>query len=150
MELVTSLTNEYLSKIPNTSKITVFFLTEKENKKGTFKKVINLQAFSGGMERPFNSLSGGERASVNLAVDAAIGQIISERTGKTFGWMCLDEATDGMDATTKTESLQILKSLATDKLILVVEHTSEVNSNLDGFISISKKNEDSSFATTSN
>ncbi len=147
LELITERTNEYLSKIPNTSRITVKFVTEKLSAKGIARKVINLEAYSNGLQRPYQTLSGGERCSINICVDSAIGQVIAERTGKQFGWLALDEGLDGMDETTKTESLQVLKSLAADKLVIVVDHTSTINANLDGVIVVAKGPEGSYFGS---
>jgi DNA repair exonuclease SbcCD ATPase subunit len=47
--------------------------------------------------------------------------------GKTLAWHILDEPFDGMKYQNKVEALEILKSLSKDKLIIVVDHSSEVS-----------------------
>lgn len=138
--------NAFLHAIPNTIEFTVLIDTEKESKSGKVKKGINLKVYRNGVERPYKSFSGGERCAINLSIDAAISDIISERSGKKFGWLFLDEATDGMDTVSKLESIEILKQLSHDKLILLVEHTMEINETLDGQIIIEKDSVGSKFA----
>ena len=148
LALITAKINKFLSEIPNTEKITVQLSTDKETKKGTFKKSIELKAFASGIERPFEEFSGGEKCSINLACDTAISEIIAERTGKRFGWYILDEGTNGMDMTTKFESMQVLRKLSQDKLILTIDHSNEVNEYLDGQIIVLKNNEGSTIVTS--
>lgn len=138
--------NEFIQAIPSTTDFTILIDTEKENKTGKIKKGINLKVFKGGVERPYKSFSGGEKCAINLSVDAAISDIVSERSGKKFAWLFLDEATDGMDAISKMESIDILKQLSSDKLIFMIEHTLEVAEGLDGQIIIEKDQMGSHFA----
>jgi len=148
LAFITSKVNRFLADIPNTEKITVRLSIDKETKKGTLKKNINLQVFSSGIERPFEEFSGGEKCSINLATDTAISEIIAERTGKRFNWFILDEGQGGMDGVTKMESLQVLNKLAKNKLILVVDHSDHVNEHLDGKIIVLKTKEGSSIVTS--
>ncbi len=148
LSLITEKVNTFLSEIPNTEKITVRLSIDKETKKGTLKKNINLQVFASGIERPYEEFSGGEKCSINLATDTAISEIIAERTGKRFGWFIIDEGQGGMDGVTKLESLQILNKLSKNKLILVIDHSNEINEYLDGQIIVLKTPEGSSIVTS--
>ncbi len=148
LSLITQKVNKFLSEIPNTEKITVKLSIDKETKKGTIKKNINLQVFSSGLERPYEEFSGGEKCSINLATDTAIAEIIAERTGKRFNWFIIDEAQNGMDSITKMESLQVLNKLAKDKLILVIDHSNGINEYLDGQIIVLKTSEGSTIVTS--
>lgn len=53
-----------------------------------------------------------------------------------------------MDLETKMESLALLKKLALDKLILIIEHNDEVSECLDGKIIVLKTKEGSSLVTS--
>lgn len=147
LALMTAKVNSFLAEIPNTEQISIRLAIDSETKKGALKKGINLQMFSSGTERPYEEFSGGEKCSVNLAIDAAISEIIAERTGKKFGWFILDEAQVGQDGITKMESLQVLSKLAQDKLILAIDHSDQINEYLSGQIIVLKNKEGSTIVT---
>ncbi len=139
---------DILQSIPNAIEYSVLLDTEAENKKGTIKKLINLKIFKNGIERSFKSLSGGQQCSVNLAIDAAIARMLSERASKNFGWIIFDESLNGLDAPSKLEAINTLKNLFPDKLTMVVEHSLEVNESLNGEILINNNKGCSSFLNT--
>ena len=132
--------NSFLKNIPNASDFFLAFETEKLTQKGALKRGIVLKVFQKGNERLFKMLSGGEKCAINLAIDVAIGNILSKRSGKSFGWLICDEPFDSMDLFSKMESLEILKSIAKEKLVVVVEHTNDLNELFDKNITVGKNN----------
>ena len=135
---VSSCANDFLSNIPNASNFSVSFDTEKITQSGKVKKGIILKIFQNGKERVFKVLSGGERCAISLAIDAAISKVITNRSGKSFGWVIYDEPFDSMDVYSKMESLELLKRIFLNKLLIIVEHTNDLNEMFDKSICLKK------------
>ena len=118
---------EIINLIPNMANAVIFFENSKETKSGSIKNevnaVINLE---GDSAIPIKTLSGGERTSADFAIDLAIGEMIENMTQKGVNFFIIDEGFDGLDSISKIQCLEILKSLNTDKKILMVDHSSEV------------------------
>lgn len=148
LSLISNKANEILQAIPNTHNFSIQLDTESETKKGTVKKAIALKTYRNGVERALKSFSGGETCSINLAIDAAISEIISQRSGKAFGWLFLDEALDGMDSNSKIEAIETLRLVAGQKLIFLVDHSIDVNESLNGQFVIGSNDEQSFFGTS--
>ena len=62
------------------------------------------------------------QTSVELAVDLAMGDVISRRRGTYPGWLILDESFDGLGGASKESCIEMLSAFAQDRLILVVDH----------------------------
>jgi len=118
---------EIINLIPNMANAVIFFENSKETKSGNVKNevnaVINLE---GDSAVPIKTLSGGERTSADFAIDLAVGEMIENMTQKGVNFFIIDEGFDGLDSISKIQCLEILKSLNTDKKILMVDHSSEV------------------------
>jgi len=118
---------EIINLIPNMANAVIFFENSKETKSGSIKNevnaVINLE---GDTAVPIKTLSGGERTSADFAIDLAVGEMIENMTQKGVNFFIIDEGFDGLDSVSKIQCLEILKSLNTDKKILMIDHSSEV------------------------
>lgn len=117
-------TNEIMRHVPNVSHLTLQFASDQETKKGTSKRRIVPIVFEGTEERPLKDLSGGMGTAVELAVDLAVGKVVSRRTGASPGWLVLDECFEGLDGVCKEACMEMLQRAAGDRLILVVDHSS--------------------------
>jgi DNA repair exonuclease SbcCD ATPase subunit len=106
-----------------------------------------LKIFKNGTERNFRSLSGGQKCSVNLAVDSAIAKMLSERSSKVFNYLFLDESLNGLDSNSKMEAISAIKFLFPDKLVMLVEHSLEINEALNGEILIKNTEGKSNFVS---
>ena len=120
-----------LSKIPNTSTATIYFESFKEissgPNKGRLKEEISPMLSMDGEESvPVKSISGGERASVDLAVDLAVIDLIEERSGLGANYFILDEPCTGMDSVCKEQYVEILRNSGSKKKIIIVDHSSEI------------------------
>lgn len=144
---ISNLANEFLRNIPNASSFLVTFETEKMTQKGTIKKGVNLKIFQNGQERSYKMLSGGEKGAINFSIDIAISHVLSNRFGKAFSWIIYDEPFDAMDVFSKAESVEFLKKIASDKLIILVEHNNEIAELFDKFITVKKENGFSAIST---
>lgn len=117
--------NSQLGKLANVSQVTLDFVSESYTKAGTTKKVITPVFYVNGHETRLEMLSGGMQTSVELVVDLALMTIVQRRTGALPGWLLLDEAFNGQGTITKEAALEALRVYAEDKLIVVVDHSSE-------------------------
>jgi len=140
---VSNETNRILSNLPNASKVTLHFETDRETQDGKLRNEITPVAFFGGRHWPLESgASGGMFTSIELAVDLAVANVISRRTGVELGWLILDESfANGSDKVTKEGCLEILKQYSDDKLIIVVEHASEFKEMFSRVIEVDYRDE---------
>lgn len=135
---------EIINQIPNMANAVISFENAKETKGGNIKNevnaVINLE---GDAEIPIKTLSGGERTSADFAIDLAVAEMIESMTQKGVNFLILDEGFDGLDSISKIQCLEILKSLNTDRKILIVDHSSEVKEMICDIIKVKRVNEES-------
>ena len=124
---VSSETNRILGGIPNTAHVTISFRSETTTQKGKINKEIVPVAIINGHEAPIKAgCSGGMFSAVELAVDLAVSAVVSRRTGAVPSWIILDEAFEGLGVVEKEGCLEVLQSCAADKLMLIVDHASEI------------------------
>ena len=118
---------EIINSVPNMANAVIFFENSKETKSGSIKNEVNaIINLEGDSAVPIKTLSGGERTSADFAIDLAVGEMIENMTQKGVNFFIIDEGFDGLDSISKIQCLEILKSLNTDKKILMVDHSSEV------------------------
>lgn len=130
-------TNRLLAMFPNTAHVTLYFRSESISQKGSIKKEIRPVVSIGGFEAPLVSgLSGGMETAVELAVDLAVATVVSRRTGAMPSWLILDESFTGLGPCESEASMEILKAFSTDRLVLVVDHASELKSLFTQFIDV--------------
>ncbi len=121
---IAAATNDILGRVANVRAVTFQFETERESKSGSvttaITPVINLR----GRRLAFSSpgLSGGMRASVRLAVDLGVGEVVAKRRGSYPGWLVLDETFNGLGPASKESCFEVLEAYAGQRLIMVVDH----------------------------
>lgn len=124
---IASETNDILAGVPNVQHVTLSFASATETKTGTIRQSITPVVMVSGRSVALRSgLSGGMAAAVELAVDVALGNVISRRTGIFPGFLILDEALDGLDLVSKEGALAVLGQAAKERLIVVVDHATEI------------------------
>ncbi len=128
--------NQRLGQLANVSQVTLDLVTETETQAGTAKKAITPIFYVNGHETKFNSLSGGMQTSVDLIVDLAMMTVIQRRTGAMPGFLFLDEAFNGQGVITKEASLEALRAYSAEKLIVVIDHSSETKEFFSSWISV--------------
>lgn len=138
---ISETTNQILEKIANVSHLTVRLDNEKETKKGEVKRVITPKVVINGDEVSLDSgLSGGMRSAVGLAIDLAVAEVLARRRGIYPGWLVLDEAFDGLGKVAKATCLEMLSLYAKNRVILVIDHGSELQSAFSQVIDIRARN----------
>jgi DNA repair exonuclease SbcCD ATPase subunit len=121
--------NSIMQRISNVQHVSIRFSSEKETKAGKVSKRITPIVSIGGQEvKPEAGLSGGMYTAVELAVDLAVGDVVSRRKGAYPGWLILDESFEGLGKASKETCLEMLTDFAKDRLILVVDHATELQS----------------------
>jgi DNA repair exonuclease SbcCD ATPase subunit len=116
--------------------------------KGSVKKAIVPVVCIDGHEATLEAgLSGGMLSTVELAVDLAVGAVLSRREGLCPGWLILDESFEGLDAVSKRSCMEILMNYANNRLVLVTDHATEFKSNFSKNITVEFENGVSRFAT---
>lgn len=83
-----------------------------------------------------SGLSGGMYSVVELVVDLALSAVVSRRSGVQFGWLVLDEVLDGLGPVEKESAMEILQRYAADRLVIVVDHSSEFQSSFTRSIDV--------------
>ena len=139
--LVESL-NFYIDKYINMiwSNATYQINTSKENSKGEMVTKFTQHLTINGREVSLGSLSGGEYRSFSLAVDFAIIDVLSKEYGMTLSPIMLDEPFDGLDSVGKEDCIHLLRKLAEDRQIIVVDHSPEFQLLFDKQIIAEKRN----------
>ncbi len=119
-------TNQILAGIANTANCTLHFTSETTTAKGTIKREISPVVTINGHKATLKfGPSGGMLSAIELAVDLAVGAVIGRREGITPGWLILDESFDGLGPVEKATCMEILQTYAQDRLVIVVDHSSE-------------------------
>jgi hypothetical protein len=124
---IAAVANNILSQVANVRHLTIEFETEKEAvTTGNITARIVPVIYSRGRRVPFDSgVSGGQHAAIDLGVDLAVGEVVSRRRGSYPNWLILDECFDGLGGVAKESCLEMLQNYASDRLVLIVDHSSE-------------------------
>lgn len=137
-----------LSAIPNMNTSTIYFENCKETKSGSIKDEITaIINVDGNNDIPINSLSGGEKTAIDLAVDLAVIDVIEQKVTKGANFFFMDEPFDGLDSVCKENCLEILKQIDTNKKIIMVDHSSELKEMVSDVILVVKNGESSTIAS---
>lgn len=136
--------SEILRNVPNMSTSSIYFEGCKETNSGSIKEEVT--AFinaDGELDIDIKSLSGGERTSVDLAVDLAVIDVLEAKAGKGADFFILDEPFDGLDSISRSAVVEILKGIDTNKRIVIVDHGSETKEIISDKITVVRNGETS-------
>lgn len=148
LEDLNSEINENLKLIPNVRKFSLQFSSDKITKStGAVSKAITYQINSGSEKVEWETLSGGEKLSMILAVDESLDSVLSKRIGIKIGWKFLDEQFFWIDENSKEAILDFYRTKASDRAYFIVDHASEFNAAFDNKIVIVKENNIARFAS---
>lgn len=147
LAVVADTATNILSRIPNMSTATLTFDAFKETKSGSIKEeIVPILSMDDEIGVPLKSVSGGERAAVDLAVDLAVIDMIESRTGNGIDLFILDEPFDGLDAICRENCLEVLKNHASDRKILIVDHSTETKQMVQDKIVVVRDGQTSKFS----
>lgn len=132
--------NDRLSRLANVSHVTLHFKSETVTAAGKMNRTITPVAYVNGHEAHLDAgLSGGMYTSVEGIVDLAVMAVAQERTGTLPGFLFLDESFEGQGNATKESALEILREYGDEKLVVVVDHSSEIKEIFTQFITVEQK-----------
>lgn len=143
LESVNTLANEYLQTLfDGVLKFDINATTEKGSE---IKEKINVTIINNGDECSYDSLSGGERSRICLAVNLSLAEVISKSSGKSFNMIFLDEILNGLDEVGKQQSMKLLKELERKyETIFIIDHAEGFKQLFSNSITVKKKNKMSS------
>jgi DNA repair exonuclease SbcCD ATPase subunit len=127
LETIGDAATKLIRCIPNMSNATIQFEGQKETKDGKIKEEVNaVISMDGFIGIPIKSLSGGERSSVDLAVDLSVIDFVESKSAKGIDVFILDEPFTGLDTVSVEMALEVLKNSNSNKRLIVVDHNPEV------------------------
>ena len=133
---------DYISEISN-GIIFAEFSPISTTKAGESRNKLDLRLEIGGIERAYESLSGGEKRRVDIATCLAFSKWIQKRynlSTSLLGIQIFDELFDGLDNSAEDCIAPILQREANNKAVFVVSHTRELSSYADRVITVQKRN----------
>ena len=127
LEAIGDAATKIIRCIPTMSNATIQFEGQKETNDGKVKEEVNaVISMDGDIGIPIKSLSGGERSSVDLAVDLAVIDLVESESAKGIDVFILDEPFTGLDTVSIEMALEVLKNSNSTKKLIVVDHNPEV------------------------
>ena len=129
--------NTYVSAL--WGNMTYELLSYKETVKGDVTAKFSESIVMDGRPISIGSLSGGELKALSICTDMALIAILERQYGITMSPIIFDEAFDGLDASGKEFALELIKTLALDRLVIVIDHASEMRAVFDKVIRVEKK-----------
>lgn len=127
LEAIGDAATKIIRCIPTMANATIQFEGQKETNNGKVKEEVNaIISVDGEIGIPIKSLSGGERSSVDLAVDLAVIDFIESESSKGIDVFILDEPFTGLDSVSIEMALEVLKNSNSNKKLIVVDHNPEV------------------------
>lgn len=125
LDYIGTAATDIIRAIPNMANATIQLEGIRETKEGKVKEEVNaVISMDGETGIPIKSLSGGERSSVDLAVDLAVIDLLENRTNKGVNLFILDEPFTGLDTVSIEMAIEKLKSL--NKRLIIVDHNPEI------------------------
>lgn len=147
LDAISDTSTRILRAIPTMANATIRLEGTKETNAGAVKEqIVAMLDNDGEIDVPIKSLSGGERSAVDLAIDLAVGVLIQEKANKGLDLLVLDEPFNGFDSVGISNALEMLKTFATDKKILIVEHDSVAKEFITNKITVIRTDEISKIA----
>lgn len=144
LDLIGDMATDILSSVPNMASSTVYFEGCKETKSGSIKEEVNaIINMDGNNAIPIKALSGGQRTTIDLAVDLAVIDVIEAKVGKGVNFFVIDEPFDGLDSVCKESYLEILTKIDTNKKIIMVDHSPELQEMVSDTINVVQSGESS-------
>jgi len=119
--------NDILSQVANVRHLSIEFETEKvAASSGNVSSRITPVIYNRGRKVSFKSgVSGGMQVAVELGVDLAVSNVVGSRRGVYPNFLMLDESLHGLDSVAKESCIEMLQSVVGERLVLVVDHSSE-------------------------
>jgi DNA repair exonuclease SbcCD ATPase subunit len=116
----------------------------KETSKGDVTAKFSETLTKSGKEVSVGSLSGGEEKGLSLCVDFALLEVLETQFGMVLNPIILDEPFDGLDMAGREIVIDLLETLARNRQIFVIDHSSITQSSFEKVLRIELRNDVSS------
>jgi exonuclease SbcC len=134
--------NDVLARLPDDYSIRLD--TKKATKSGTFKDELGVTVLTGGRDRPYHMLSGGQRFRVDFAMRIALASVIASRVEATVDTLWLDEPLGPLDREGQEAVADTISAVADDfGLIAVVSHVPDFNDRFESKLAVSMEDGES-------
>jgi DNA repair exonuclease SbcCD ATPase subunit len=142
LDSAVALFNEHVAKYvdmlwPN---LTYELQSYKENVKGEVTAKFSESIVMDGKPISLGSLSGGELKALSICADMALLNCLEQQFGIQTSPVIFDEAFDGLDASGKEFALELIRGLSNDRLVVVIDHASEMRASFDTILRVEKRN----------
>lgn len=137
IELFNKSISEYISQVWDTA--TYELLSYREKQDGDISAKFSEKFTINGKDTSIGSLSGGEYRALSLCVDFALIDVVERQFGVYISPIILDEPFDGLDSDGRELIVGLLESLSRNRLIIVIDHSSETKSMFSNIISVEKR-----------
>jgi hypothetical protein len=123
LESISERATKMIQSIPNMQNATIELRGTWETKDGKVREEVNTLVHMDGEENiPMETLSGGEHASVDIAIDLAVLNFVEERANKGINVYLMDEPFNGLEDVNISMVLEVLKSANSHKKLLLTDH----------------------------
>lgn len=104
---------------------------ETETKSGEMRDALDITIIAGGMERPFDLLSGGEKYRVAIALRVALSRVLAHRSGNRMEMLVLDEP-EGLDVAGFAALAELIRQLGSEfRFVAAVTHSDALDTVCD-------------------
>jgi len=128
---------EYVKLLWSTG--TYELLSYKENDAGDVTAKFSEVFTVDGKEISIGSLSGGENRALSLCVDFALIDVMEQQFGIYVSPVVLDEPFDGLDSEGKELIVELLRTIAERRHVIVIDHASELKSMFSKTLLVEKR-----------
>lgn len=134
--------NEHIAKYISIlwSNLTYELQSHKENVRGEVTAKFSESIIMDGKPISLGSLSGGELRALSICADMALLDLLEQQFGIHMSPIIFDEAFDGLDSSGKEFALELIKGLASDRQVVVIDHASEMRAAFDKVLRVEKRN----------
>lgn len=142
LDSAVALFNEQMSKYVGVlwSNLTYELQSYKETVRGDVTAKFSELITMDGRSISLGSLSGGELRALSICADMALLGLLEQQFGIHMSPVIFDEAFDGLDASGKEFALDLIRELAQDRQVVVIDHASEMRAAFNKVLRVEKRN----------
>lgn len=127
LDEVSEMATRIVRAIPTMANATIQLEGIRETQDGKQNEEVNaVISMDGEINIPIKTFSGGERSSIDLAIDLAVIDLLENKTNKGIDLFVLDEPFTGLDTVGIEMALEVLKNSNSRKRLVIVDHNPEV------------------------
>jgi exonuclease SbcC len=131
--------NDILDKLTS-GKISISFITQKQTKtKKTAIDTLDIIVHDNGIDRKYESFSGGEKFRIDFSCHVGISKFLAKRADATIDMFILDEGLASQDINARTIFVDSIKMLSDRfKKILIITHIDTIKEAFDNKMLVTK------------